>query len=50
MGTMLIPHFARFMFGGFVTAISIILLVVCSRLDSHSPDVSWTTSPVVVCK
>ncbi|KAL8792315.1 MAG: hypothetical protein Q9195_005106 [Heterodermia aff. obscurata] len=37
-----------FTFGGFVVAISIILLVVCSKLNSASPDVSWTVSPIVV--
>ena len=31
-----------------VVAISIILLVVCSRLDTASPDVSWTVSPIVI--
>ncbi|KAL8824149.1 MAG: hypothetical protein Q9191_005261 [Dirinaria sp. TL-2023a] len=37
-----------FTFGGFVVAISVILLVVCSRLDPASPDVSWTISPIVI--
>ena len=37
-----------FTFGGFVVAISIILLVVCAKLDTASPDVGWTMSPIVV--
>ena len=37
-----------FMFGGFVVAISIILLVACAKLDTASPDISWTISPIVV--
>lgn len=31
-----------------VVAISIVLLVVCSRLDPADPDVSWTISPIVI--
>ncbi|KAG7001465.1 hypothetical protein G7Y79_00031g065800 [Physcia stellaris] len=53
--------FSMFTFGGFietamvtnilslsVVAISIVLLVVCGRLNPVDPDVSWTISPIVV--
>ncbi|KAL9601246.1 MAG: hypothetical protein Q9219_002651 [cf. Caloplaca sp. 3 TL-2023] len=40
--------FGMFALGGFIVAVSIILLVVCYKLDNTSPDITWTISPVVL--
>ncbi|KAL9601751.1 MAG: hypothetical protein Q9179_002774 [Wetmoreana sp. 5 TL-2023] len=40
--------FCMFALGGFIVAVSIALLVVCYKLDSTSPDVTWTISPIVL--
>ncbi|KAL8709640.1 MAG: hypothetical protein Q9225_007424 [Loekoesia sp. 1 TL-2023] len=40
--------FSMFALGGFIVAVSIILLVVCYKLDNNSPDVTWTISPIVL--
>ena len=31
-----------------IVAVSVVLLVVCYRLNNKSPDVSWTISPIVL--
>lgn len=40
--------FGMFALGGFIVAVSVILLVVCYKLDNTSTDVTWTISPIVL--
>ncbi|KAL8707958.1 MAG: hypothetical protein Q9220_007101 [cf. Caloplaca sp. 1 TL-2023] len=40
--------FGMFALGGFIVAVSIILLVVCYKLDNTSADITWTISPIVL--